>query len=60
MKLFGQSLFSLALAAVQLSSLTRGAVVSQQPAHRKRSFLNPATESKFHSKRRLQDENNQY
>lgn len=46
MKTLGQSLFSLALIAVQLSPLTQGAVVSRQPAHTKRSFLNPATESK--------------
>lgn len=46
MKLLGQSLIRLALIAVQLSPLTQGAVVSRQPALRKRSFLNPATESK--------------
>lgn len=52
MKLFGQSLIRLALIAVQLSPLTQGAVVSQQSGHKKRSFLSPATESKFWAEKR--------
>lgn len=52
MKIFGQSFIRLALLAAQLSPLAQGALAPQQSAHRKRSFLNPATESKLYPKRR--------
>lgn len=60
MKLFGQSLIHLALIAVQLSPVAEGAVVSRQTAHRKRSFLNPVTESKFRAERKFHDNHHRY